>query len=140
MRICLLTNQDLLADPFPADDWPCDPRPFFSDAQWQVEYLKKATAVEQVTRRIQQGFDLFFNLCDGAADQSTPGIASPPPITSWHAATQMSNEPLRGSAFRSSSNTTAVIPASIFPGAPASVRQRAYASRPTRSCVATARR
>jgi len=74
MRICLLTNQDLLADPFAADDWPCDPRPFFPDAHWQVEYLKKSTAVEQVTRRIQQGFDLFFNLCDGAADQSIPGI------------------------------------------------------------------
>jgi D-alanine-D-alanine ligase len=74
MRICLLTNQDLLAHPFAADDWPCDPRPFFSDAQWHVEYLKKSTAVEQVNRRIRQGFDLFFNLCDGAADQSTPGI------------------------------------------------------------------
>ena len=57
MRICLLTNQDLLADPFAADDWPCDPRPFFSTAQWQVEYLKKSTAVEQVSRRIQQGFE-----------------------------------------------------------------------------------
>jgi len=74
MRICLLTNQDLLADPFVADDWPCDPRPFFPDAQWQVECLKKSTAVEQITRRIQQGFDLFFNLCDGAADQDIPGI------------------------------------------------------------------
>jgi len=74
MRICLLTNQDLLADPFAADDWPCDPRPFLSDAQWQVEFLKKSTAVEQITRRIRQGFDLFFNLCDGAADQGIPGI------------------------------------------------------------------
>jgi D-alanine-D-alanine ligase-like ATP-grasp enzyme len=74
MRICLLTNQDLLADPFVADDWPCDPRPFFPDAQWRVEYLKKSTAVDQITRRIEQGFDLFFNLCDGAADQSIPGI------------------------------------------------------------------
>src|ERR1700704_3596594 len=74
MRICLLTNQDLLADPFAADDWPCDPRPFFSGAQWQVEYLKTSTSVEQITRRIQQGFDLFFNLCEGAADQRIPGI------------------------------------------------------------------
>ena len=74
MRICLLTNQDLLADPFAADDWPCDPRPFFSGAQWQVEYLKKSTAVEQIARRIWQGFDLFFNLCDGATDQGIPGI------------------------------------------------------------------
>ena len=41
MRICLLTNQDLLADPFPADDWPCDPRPFYPDAQWEVECLSE---------------------------------------------------------------------------------------------------
>jgi len=74
MRICLLTNQDLLADPFPADDWPCDPRPFYPDAHWEVEYLRRPTSVEQVARRIRQGFDLFFNLCDGAADQGTPGI------------------------------------------------------------------
>jgi D-alanine-D-alanine ligase-like ATP-grasp enzyme len=74
MRICLLTNQDLLAKPFASDDWPCDPRPFCPEAHWQVECLEKATSVEQVTRRIQQGFDVFFNLCDGAADQSIPGI------------------------------------------------------------------
>ena len=74
MRICLLTNQNLLADPFPADDWPCDPRPFYPEAHWEVECLEKATSVEQVTGRIHQGFDLFFNLCDGAADQNTPGI------------------------------------------------------------------
>jgi D-alanine-D-alanine ligase len=74
MRICLLTNQNLLADPFPADDWPCDPRPFYPDAHWEVECLEKATSVKQLTRRIREGFDLFFNLCDGAADQNTPGI------------------------------------------------------------------
>jgi D-alanine-D-alanine ligase len=74
MRICLVTNQDLLADPFPADDWPCDPRPWFPEAAWHVEYLRKATSVDQVTRLIRQGFDLFFNLCDGAADQTTAGI------------------------------------------------------------------
>jgi D-alanine-D-alanine ligase-like ATP-grasp enzyme len=38
------------------------------------ECLEKATSVKQVTRRIREGFDLFFNLCDGAADQTTPGI------------------------------------------------------------------
>jgi D-alanine-D-alanine ligase-like ATP-grasp enzyme len=74
MRICLLTNQDLLADPFPADDWPCDPRPYCPDADWHVEYVRKTTAVAQVTRLVRTGFDLFFNLCDGAADQDTAGI------------------------------------------------------------------
>jgi D-alanine-D-alanine ligase len=74
MRICLLTNQDLLAEPFPAGDWPCDPRPFYPDARWDVEYLRPGTSVGQVERRIRQGFDVFFNLCDGAADQNIPGI------------------------------------------------------------------
>jgi D-alanine-D-alanine ligase-like ATP-grasp enzyme len=74
MRICLLTNQDLLADPFPADDWPCDPRPFYPEAHWEVECLRKATSIRQVVRRIEEGFDVYFNLCDGAEHQGTPGI------------------------------------------------------------------
>jgi len=74
MRICLLTNQDLLNLPLPDDDWPCDPRPYYPEAHWEVECLEKRTSVEQVARRIKQGFDVFFNLCDGAADQNTPGI------------------------------------------------------------------
>ena len=74
MRICLLTTQDLDADPFPSDDWPCDPRPFFPGAEWTVATLVKKTSVETVTRLIEEGFDVFFNLCDGAADQDIPGI------------------------------------------------------------------
>ena len=74
MRICLLTTQDLDADPFPPDDWPCDPRPFLSEVQWHVETLSKETSVEVVSRLVEGGeFDLFFNLCDGAADQGDPG-------------------------------------------------------------------
>jgi len=74
LRICLLTNQDLDADPFPADDWPCDPRPFIPEATWHVATLAKQTSVEQVTRLVARGYDVFFNLCDGAEDQDTPGI------------------------------------------------------------------
>ena len=74
MRICLLTNQNLLAVPFADDDWPCDPRPFFPEGDWHVECLSKPTTVEQVTHCIERGFDVYFNLCDGAADEDTPGI------------------------------------------------------------------
>ncbi len=75
MRICLLTTQDLDAESFPVDDWPCDPRPFFPDAEWQLEQLVKQSSVERVTELVESGeFDLFFNLCDGAADEGTPGI------------------------------------------------------------------
>lgn len=74
MRICLLTTQDLDAETFPDDDWPCDPRPFLPEADWHLTVLEYRTAVEQVTARIDEGFDLFFNLCDGAADEKRPGI------------------------------------------------------------------
>ena len=75
MRICLLTTQDLDADPFPDDDWPCDPRPFMPEAEWHVAILVgKVASVAQVEKLIEEGFDLFFNLCDGAADQDIPGI------------------------------------------------------------------
>jgi D-alanine-D-alanine ligase len=75
MRICLLTNQDLDADPFVDAEPPCDPRPWLPEATWQVATLKKSTAVEQLTRLVSEEFDLFFNLCDGAADDdTTPGI------------------------------------------------------------------
>ena len=76
MQICLLTTQDLDADPFPEDDWPCDPRPFMPEATWTVATLTgKANSVKQVETLIDSGkYDLFFNLCDGAADQDLPGI------------------------------------------------------------------
>lgn len=74
MRICLLTTQDLDADPFPADDWPCDPRPFMPDATWHVENLKLETSVARIRELAGEGFDVFFNLCDGAADEDRPGI------------------------------------------------------------------
>jgi D-alanine-D-alanine ligase len=74
VRVALLTTQDLDADPFPADDWPCDPRPFLPEAEWTVATLEKRTGVEQVTELARDGIDLFFNLCDGAADEDRPGI------------------------------------------------------------------
>ena len=76
MHICLLTTQDLDADPFPEDDWPCDPRPFMPEATWTVATLTgKVNSVRQVEGLIDSGkYDLFFNLCDGAADQDIPGI------------------------------------------------------------------
>ncbi len=76
LRICLITTQDLDAVPFAEDDWPCDPRPFMPDAQWHVAtLLDKHTSVAAVESLIDsKEFDLYFNLCDGAADQELPGI------------------------------------------------------------------
>lgn len=75
MRICLLTPQNLDARPFADDDWPCDPRPFLPDDDWHVAVLAgKVEAIAQVEQLIEEGFDLFFNLCDGAEDQDIPGV------------------------------------------------------------------
>ena len=76
MRICLLTNQDIDSPTIGEDDWPCDPRPFMPNDEWHLAVLgDKYEASGQVESLIAQGFDLFFNLCDGAENQlDTPGI------------------------------------------------------------------
>lgn len=74
LKICLLTDQDLDADPFPKDDWPCDPRPHLPEASWTLLTLRKESCVSEVTRAADRGFDLFFNLCDGAWDEGRVGI------------------------------------------------------------------
>ena len=76
MRICLLTNQDLNDPTIRDHDWPCDPRPFMPNDEWHLAVLgDKYEASGQVESLIAQGFDLFFNLCDGAENQlDTPGI------------------------------------------------------------------
>jgi hypothetical protein len=75
MRICLLTDQDLDADVFPADDFRCDPRPFLPDADWQLAHVvDDKSSVKAVEALIEEGFDLFFNLCGGSASDDYPGI------------------------------------------------------------------
>ncbi|MDH3270129.1 MAG: SET domain-containing protein-lysine N-methyltransferase [Gemmatimonadota bacterium] len=73
-RICLLTDQELDLDPLPDDDWPCDPRPFLPDADWTLLTLEKESCVTEIVRAAHQGYDLFFNLCDGAWDEGRVGI------------------------------------------------------------------
>jgi len=74
MKICLFTDQDLDADPFPPDDWPCDPRPYLTDAEWDLATIEKTRAVLRVLEAADRGYDVIFNLCDGAWDEDRPGI------------------------------------------------------------------
>jgi len=73
-HICLLTDQELDADPFPSDDWPCDPRPYLPEADWDLLTLEKESCVSEVVKASQNGYDVFFNLCDGACDEGRVGI------------------------------------------------------------------
>ncbi len=74
MRICFLTDQALDSGPLPAGDYPCDPRPYLPDEEWTLATLVKPTSVRQLIELHQEGFDVFFNLCDGAWDEDRPGI------------------------------------------------------------------
>ncbi|NNK64177.1 MAG: hypothetical protein HKO98_13345 [Gemmatimonadetes bacterium] len=75
LRICLLTDQDIASGlPLPADDWPCDPRPYLPEARWDVLTLEQEDAVPRLMDAAREGYDVFFNLCDGAWDEARPGI------------------------------------------------------------------
>jgi len=133
VRICLLTTQDLDADPFPADDWPCDPRPFLPEATWHVATLKKRTSVQQVTRLVREGYDLFFNLCDGAADQNVPGIEVVQTLEElgvpFTGATSRFYEPSREQMKRACAAEGIPTPAYVFARTPEEVERAAWTLR-----------
>jgi len=52
----------------------CNPGQYFPDASFTEFQIFKATASQQVMEIAAQGFDAFFNLCDGALDEDWPGI------------------------------------------------------------------
>ncbi len=75
MRICLLTDRYVgSSSSLAAVDAPCDPRPYLPEAEWTEVPLTKATAVRRIETLSREGFDLFFNLCDGARDEDRPGV------------------------------------------------------------------
>ncbi len=65
LRVCILS--DAIWKDF-------DPTPFLKNYNWEMHYINKATAVQQVRDLYLQNFDVFFNLCDGAWDEDRPGI------------------------------------------------------------------
>jgi D-alanine-D-alanine ligase-like ATP-grasp enzyme len=75
MRLCILTYDDRdLTAPHPEEPVPCDPRPFVRNAEWSEFQLEKETSAASLVRIAQDGYDLFFNFCDGSWDSDAPGI------------------------------------------------------------------
>lgn len=75
MKIAIL--QSAYVEPSVATDYDeeCDPSRYLPDHDCQTFMIKnKTTAVEEVTRLVDQNFDVFINLCDGAADEGRAGI------------------------------------------------------------------
>lgn len=75
MKICILSDAYEGSDsPLAAVDAVVDPSPYLAGHDCVRVDLTKATAVREVIRLARQGFDVFFNLCDGAWDEDRPGI------------------------------------------------------------------
>lgn len=75
LRICLLTDAYTGSDsPIKDVDLPCDPRPWLPEDEWTWVELTKTKAVPRVMELAREGFDVFFNLCDGSWDEDRPGI------------------------------------------------------------------
>jgi len=75
MRICILNtdiqnsaNLQKCAGPI------ADPKPYLKNHIIENSYIRKKDVESQIAGLLNKGFDLFFNLCDGAEGQDTPGI------------------------------------------------------------------
>lgn len=75
MKTCILDDAyESSASPLRNYDLTVDPTPFLVGHDCTTVPLIKQTAVQTVIELSQQGYDLFFNLCDGAWDDDRPGI------------------------------------------------------------------
>ncbi len=75
MRICILDDAyECSASPLRNYDLTCDPTPFLQGHDCETVPLVKQTAVQKMVELSRRGFDLFFNLCDGAWGDDRPGI------------------------------------------------------------------
>lgn len=75
MKVCILSDAYEDSDsPLKDVDDPCDPAPYLEGHECHHVTLRKATAVRDLIQLSRQGYDVFFNLCDGAWDEDRPGI------------------------------------------------------------------
>jgi D-alanine-D-alanine ligase-like ATP-grasp enzyme len=75
MRLCILQSNYDESDSAQGEyDLPCDPGVYLPDHVCETYFLDKVTAVQKTTELVQQGFDVFINLCDGAEGENRAGI------------------------------------------------------------------
>jgi D-alanine-D-alanine ligase len=75
MRICILhPSYEGSQSPAKAFDCNCDPAYYLAGHTCENHFLYKGTSIAQVEALARQDFDVFVNLCDGAAGEDRPGI------------------------------------------------------------------
>ncbi len=68
MYICILSS---LPD---ANDLPYDPSPYLEGRKWRHHVVLESNVEEQIKSLMDDGVDVFINLCDGTPDEPVSGI------------------------------------------------------------------
>jgi len=66
MKVCVLSDPEW-GDPF-------DPSYYLQGHEWELHDLHRPHVMEELTDLSQRGFDIYLNMCDGAADENRPGL------------------------------------------------------------------
>ncbi|MCL4272855.1 MAG: ATP-grasp domain-containing protein [Anaerolineales bacterium] len=69
MYICVLTSMP------DDDDIPYDPSPYMNGFRWKHHLVQPTNVEKQIKDLIDEGVDVFINLCDGTPDDPLSGIA-----------------------------------------------------------------
>ena len=66
MKVCVLSDPEW-GDPF-------DPSYYLQGYEWELHDLHRPHVMDELTALAQRGFDIYLNMCDGAADENRPGL------------------------------------------------------------------
>jgi len=66
MNVCVLSDPEW-GDPF-------DPSPYLQGYKWEMHDLHRPYVFEELKALARREFDVFLNMCDGAADENRPGL------------------------------------------------------------------
>lgn len=66
MKVCVLSDPEW-GDPF-------DPSYYLHGYDWEMHDLHRPHVFEELKELSRRGFDVFLNMCDGAADENRPGL------------------------------------------------------------------
>lgn len=80
MYICVLTSAP------DDDDIPYDPSPYMKGYKWKQHMMEPTDVEKQIKTLVDEGVDVFVNLCDGTPDDALSGIALVHALEKYNAA------------------------------------------------------
>ncbi|MCQ3937884.1 MAG: D-alanine--D-alanine ligase [Chloroflexi bacterium] len=80
MYICILTSTP------DENDVPYDPSPYMKGYRWKQHHVEPVNVEKQIKSLMDEGVDVFVNLCDGTPDDALSGIALVKALEKYNAA------------------------------------------------------